>query len=667
MALPSQLLYTNRIPLLFLIVFTLLAYLPAVTATFIIDDEEYFLHDPLIQSPQGLVPIWTEPLNNNHVWPYIPITRTSFWLEYQTFGSNLPITHSINILLHLFNGLLLWGILKYCRFQGAWLTAGLFLLHPMHVQSVAWIAERKNVMAMFFYLLVIVSYLYFEDTKKIKWYIIALVFFVAALLSKGAAVMLPVVIVFCRLWLHHPWKAFDTIRLIPFFLIALANAGITVWFESYAFGAQSSSPEFNFLERILNAAFVCYFYLNKLIWPHPILFIYPQWEINTSQVSSYLPFISCCFLLIISLWKYNNWSKPIFIIFGSFVAAIFPVLGFFDIAWARSSLVSNHWGYFASLSIIILLGQGITKFSTLLQIHFHKILIGVSSSQKGYSRKLEKDSLRSEVKKIQRNSEFIYLPYVASLGILIILGFLVWNQSSTYQNRETLWQATLKKNPEAWVAHSDLGNLYVSQKKYSKALMHLDKTLNLNPDSFRAYINRGTVFFALHQYEKALEDYTFALRINPENAKAYNNRGNVYKALHQYEKAIKDYTESLKLAPHPERYQNRAELYLDLHQYAKAISDFTQALKLAPHGVEAYQNRGFAYLQLEQHEAAIADFSKVLLREPHLSEALVGRGYALWLVGKPESACRDWKKACKQGECSAWQHPEFQRSCQEFN
>ena len=301
----------NNLPLQFLILFliTLAFYYPATQAGFIWDDELYFIEDPLMTASDGLQRIWFSPLEHNQIWYYIPFTRTSFWIEHQLWGLDLQKFHLTNIFLHSANSIVLWLVLRFLRIPGAWGIGLLFAIHPMHVESVAWISERKNVLSGLFYLLSIWSYLYFIKNKQGAFYLLSLGLFVCALLSKPATVMLPVILLFCYWWLRHPIQKKDIFLLIPFFLCALGEAYFSIWFELYAIGSPGSKLSLNLLERILIASHIPYFYLSKLLFPYPLLFNYPTFQLSSMQIENYLPLCSGILMTAVFGWKYLKWGR----------------------------------------------------------------------------------------------------------------------------------------------------------------------------------------------------------------------------------------------------------------------------------------------------------------------------------------------------------------------
>ncbi|MBF0286946.1 MAG: tetratricopeptide repeat protein [SAR324 cluster bacterium] len=647
------------------------------------DDQKYFLDDPLMISSDGLVRIWLNPLDNNGVWPYLPMTRSTFWLESQLWGRTPSASHWINIIFHTINALLLWLMLRQFSVPGAWIISMLFALHPIHVQSVAWIAERKNVVAGIFYVLTIWSYLLWLIRKYQHWYFLALVCFLCALLSKTSTIMLPVIFVFCHLWCNRPIRKKQVLQLLPFFLVALGIGFVRVWFELHSFGASAMGNDLGMLERFLNAGHVPFFYLRKILLPYPLIFVYPRWHIDPAQISMYFPIASLFLIMGILFWKYKIWAKGLFWGLGAYLVMLFPVLGFFNNSWFRFSFVTDHWVHLPSISILFLIVAGILSFS-----HYFR------------------------------------LPWFTKAGgflLFIVLGTLTLNQSKIYQNGKSLWLATIRNNPNAWIAHQELGREYLDTKEYELALDHSNKALAMHGNLAHAlnnrggayyhlgqyenavadydealairpifpevYKNRGLTYFALKRYKEALSDYDNAIRWKPNWADTYHYRGMVLLSLNQPEKSIHDYQKSLELQPNQaEVYHNQGVAFFQLKQYKEAISsystalqldqndaktyhqrglaysymrqfeqgiqDFTKAIELQPNEAKYYYFRGLNYAALHNHEQALKDYTKIIEVMPDATDAYINRGL-LYMVtfDKRELACRDWKMACRLGDC----------------
>ncbi len=617
-------------------------YFPILEAGHIIDDNLFYLDDPLMNAADGLFRIWFSPFENNGVWPYLPITRSTFWIERQLLGVNLPVTHAINVLLHILSGCLLWELLRRWQLKGAWWVALLFVTHPIYVQSVAWIAERKNGVVLVFFLLSLRSYWQFEKVNTAKnwgWYGLALAAFVMALLSKTSAIMLPVLLVILRVWQRRSWDRGVVWQLVPFFVLAAGLGWVRIWFELNAFGAQTLSHSFS--ERLLVAGHVPFFYLSKLVWPYPLIFTYPSWSLDFQAIRSYVPWLSIVVSLGILGWKYQSWGRsPLFGLLA-FGLSLFPVMGFFPNAWMQFSFVADHWVHLPSLPLLIVLVEGFIR-------------LGLNIQQRV-------ESFNNEAELAVSTKAFM-----CSIGgtIVCVLGGLTWNQTQIYFNHTTLWQATLKHHPESWVAYQELGREALAAKDYQKALVLSDKALSIDAQLSDALNNRGLALFHLKKYEAALQSYRQALEGNPNSTEVHNNLGLFYLHFKNVPQALTHFQDALNLNPYyADAYYNRANAYFQAKQYAAALQDYAAVIRLQPEHTRTYNNRGLLRVQLKQYEAAIDEFTQALRVAPLHPLALNNRGYTYLLQGKTKLGCRDLRQACQVGNCTTYHEMQRQQQC----
>ncbi len=612
-----------------LLVLTGIAYSPAFQAGFIIDDADFFLEDPVVKAADGLFQVWLNPLNDNGVWPYLPITRTTFWLEYQLFGGNLTIAHTINIILHGLAALLLWRILLQFRIRGAWWVGMLFALHPIYVQSVAWIAQRKNGVAAIFFLLCVWSFWKFALKPRWHWYAITCLFLVCALLSKTSTIMLPPMLVLVCWWLRLPWKRRDTLLLIPLFGIA-AVAGIArIWFETHAINPLEGFVQLSFLERLQVFGHVPFFYLKKLILPYPLMFNYPRWTLDVETLSLYLPLFSIVFIFGCLLWKYQTWGKPLFLALSAFGLGLFPVSGLFHNGWFSASYVADHWGHLPSIPLLILAVVG-----------------GVWT--------------------VSSNPNFSRFGGFAGGGFLILLVWLTWNQTRIYQNLDTLWTHTLQYNPKSWMGHHQLAVMHHRRNEWDSALAHYNQSIALEARFRLNHKNRGKLHDQLGQLPQAITDYSTALQLNASDIETYAQRGFAYYRTEAYAEAITDFNEVLRYIPnHPEALLYRGESYFLLQDYETAFQDYERLLQIYPQQAELYYQRGRKYLFLQQYASAINDFTRSLQLGTAQTPAAVyqSRGQAYFQASRPDLACGDWQQACQLGLCEPYQAAKAQGAC----
>ncbi|MBF0280563.1 MAG: tetratricopeptide repeat protein [SAR324 cluster bacterium] len=579
---------------------TIVSYSPLNDAQAIFDDITLFLNDPMMTNPEGWWRIWLRPLENNNAWPYLPITRSTFWIEQQLFGFNLSVTHWINVILHLATALLLWIVLQQLSFKSAWFVAMFFALHPIHVQSVAWIAERKNVVSGVFFMLTLWGYASFEKTGKKGIYFLTLGLYLGALLSKTATIMLPFLFIFYRLWRRSSWQKAELGALLPFFLLALFIGPLRVWYELVYSGATDDLYGRSFLERLLIAGKIPFFYLSKITLPFPLMFHYPKWSDELDQAFLYIPLLSIVIVLGILCHKYRSWGRPLILGLMAYGVLLFPVLGFFNNAWTQFSYVADHWVYLPSIIVSILL---------------------VSGAHLG----IEWIAKRSPAFLTQKT-----ITGVISVVIFSTMASLTWHQTLAYKNLESLSKESIAKNPAAWLAHYNLGIVYEERGETKLALEKFSQAIDFSPRFTDAYEHRGLAHLKLKQYQLATNDFSRAIQLDPKSASFYGNRGLALFQLKQYDEALRDLDTALQLDPNSaEIYNNRGVMLLDLKRFPEAIKDLNNAIELNTGAAKAYINRGLAFHNLLQHKAA----------------------------------CLDWQHACRLGECEYLQWAKKNEEC----
>ncbi|HEX5491742.1 MAG TPA: hypothetical protein VFX07_10825, partial [Candidatus Udaeobacter sp.] len=348
------------------------AYSQVFGAGYIWDDESHLTRNLCVIGPFGLKEIWTTAQA-----VYYPLVLTTFWTLHRFVGLNPFPYHFLNVVLHAASAVLLWRVLQLLRVRGAWLGAALWGLHPVMVQSVAWVTELKNTQSCVFYLLSALWFLKWQDrrtevatsdltsnrSKAIHFpgpLVLSLICFVLATLSKPSVVMLPIVLALCIWWMRGRIRLRDLFSLIPFVLISALASAWTIWEQR--FHAHAIGPEWDqtLPERLIIAGKAIWFYAGKLLWPHPLIFIYPRWEIDSSNVVAYLPFLAALAALLVLWFIHANWGRALFFAAAYYVVSLFPVLGFFTVFFFRYSFVSDHFQYLASMGPLALAGAGIT-------------------------------------------------------------------------------------------------------------------------------------------------------------------------------------------------------------------------------------------------------------------------------------------------------------------
>src|SRR5258707_7900485 len=349
---------------LLLVVTTIFAYQPVWHGGFIWDDDAYITNNELLTAPDGLRRIW---FSLDSPSQYFPLVYTMFRFERAWWGLSPTGYHFVNILLHIANALILWSLLARLRVPGAWLAGAIFALHPVQVESVAWITERKNVLMGFFFLLTVLAWIAFVDARtKRSWlfYVLALIFYLLALSAKTTACTLPVAL-FLILWLQKKRISWERIfQIIPFLVLGIASGLLAIWWERYHQG--TSRAIFTFLtpiERLLVASRAIWFYLSKLTWPSNLTFIYPRWDIAPTHLLNYVWLLAGVILCVAISFLRRHVGRSVEVAAGFFVATLSPVLGFIMLYTLRYTFVADHYQYLACIGPIALASAGLVNLA----------------------------------------------------------------------------------------------------------------------------------------------------------------------------------------------------------------------------------------------------------------------------------------------------------------
>ena len=560
--------------ILLLTVAVTVSYIPAIKGGFIWDDPEYVINNPTLRSLEGLGKIWfgiTQTSSDSfrlrcETPQYYPLVFTTFWIEYHLWELDPMGYHIVNMLLHATSALLLWLLLARLSVPGAFAAALIFALHPVNVESVAWVTERKNVLSLLLYLLSASAYLRFalpnlsssnaetpdKDRCPLPYYCLALVLFICALLSKTVTCTLPAALALILLWKKRPLGWRDLTPLVPFFAFGILLGLNTVFMERTHVGAQGEEWSLTFLERCLLAGRIPWFYAWKLVWPLNLVFIYPRWEINAGVWWQYLfPAATCLSVLALWLSRRRFGLGPLVAVLF-FLGTLVPALGFFNVYPMRFSYVADHFQYLAGTGLITL----------------------IASSAVVAIRRLMPESR-------------LFAPTALATAALF-LGCLTWNQGAIYKDQVALWRDTLAKNPSAWIAHSNLAEILVAQGDVKGAIRHCTAALKLKPDLPEAHGNLANAYYHLRRYDEAMDHYEEVLRLEPENVRAMNNMAATLEARGDLEGAVAQYHEAIRVAPdYANAHYNLANTLRKQGKIEEAVEHYTRAVDQSPEFVQA--------------------------------------------------------------------------------
>jgi tetratricopeptide (TPR) repeat protein len=565
----------------FLAALTIAAYAPALRAGFIWDDDQHLTANPCIVGPLGLRGIWT-----TSAAVYYPLVLTSFWVGHAIWGLNPFFFHLVNVVFHAANAVILWRILLRLEIPGAWLGAALWALHPVQVESVAWITELKNTQSGFFYLLAILFFLKWRDDSAkaerttVLNYGLLILCAALAILSKASTVMLPVVIGLCWWWKERRCSWRNAMWLLPVAGLSVAASAWTVWEQKFHSAALGNDWSQGAVERLGTAGNAVWFYLSKLLWPHPLIFVYPRWRVG-SQVTFLIP-LAAALLAWIVLWLGRNKDARIrsaFFAFSYFLISLFPVMGFFNVYFFKYSFVADHFQYLASMGVLALIAAGLSSLPKLVRM----------------------------------------LPAV--LGLLLML--LTWQQTKIYGDQETLWRDTLAKNPGAWMAHNNLGNVLTDQGKLPEAVEHLKESIALKPDNAEAYYSLGNALARQGKTSEAIGYYEQAIQIKPNYSAAYDILGNVLAGQGRVPEAIQHYERAIELKPeNAEAYNNLGSALILEGRSSEAIQKYEKAVELKPGSADFWYNLGLALERQPNLARATQCYERAVELKPNDPELL---------------------------------------------
>ena len=570
---------------LVLAVVTFAAYQPTWRAGFVWDDDDHLTANPAMTAHHGLKMIWSSLA----VSRYYPLTLTSFWIQRRLWGLNPLPYHLVNVALHATNGILIFFLLRRLRARAAWLAATLWALHPVNVESVAWITELKNTQSGLFFFLSVWCFLRSEaGAARRRWYGLALLCGLAALLSKPSTVVLPLALLLCVWWERGSWRRADILRIAPFFILALGMSALTV-VEQRGPIQLAGTAEWNLgmAERLVMAGKAVWFYASKSLWPARLTFVYPRWKLDAGSVWSWLPLAGLVVGgALLWLWRRQFWARAGWFGCGFFVLSLLPVLGFFDVFYFRYSYVADHFQYLACIGLISL-----------------AVSTGTAICERAGQRGRDWGMLAAAI-------------------VMLTLGLSTWGQARIYQDSETLWGDTLAKNPQCWMAHNNLGTVFLREGKVSGAIAHFDQALEIKPDDAEAHTNLGIALYQTGKREEAMEHFQQALRINPNKAEAHGNLGIALAQTGKIEEAIAHYERALRIKPDiVEVYSNLGNALARVGRLPEAIVQYEQALRIKPDIAEVHYNLGNALARVGRVPEAIVQYEQALRIRPDFTLA----------------------------------------------
>lgn len=610
-------------------------------------DDAAHVTRPDLRHLEGLRRIWFDP---GATQQYYPLLHSAFWLEHRLWGDAVLGYHLANIGLHALSAVLLFAIVRRLAIPGAWLAGLLFAVHPLCVESVAWISEQKSVLSGLFYLAAALLYLRFDERRRASHYSAASALFVMALLSKTVTAPLPGALLVVLWWRRGrlEWRR-DVRPLIPWFAVGAAAGLYTAWVERTFVGAAGSEFALAPLQRVLLAGRVIWFYAAKIIWPVDLTFFYPRWTVDPGQWWwwALVAGVAVAAVACGHLAPRNRAPLAALLIFAG---TLFPVLGFLNIYPFRYAWVADHFAYLAM---------------TALLVPFAALAVRWSSG-------------------------------APALVLAALLSVLTWRQAGEYRDEETLYRATLARNPAAFLAHNNLGNLLLGRPgRQAEAIAHFNEALRVAPDFWEAHLSLGNALLqtpgrlddAIAQYQTAarlaprserahtnlgnalLEDgqasaaiveLQTALRLDPANAEAHNDLGNALsRTSGNLAAAAAEYRAAIHANPEfSEAHNNLGRVLAQSGQLAEAVAEFQAAVRIRPDSWSAHSNLGAALSNYPNRlPDAIAEYREALRLLPDSAAAHNNLGYALSrMPGRLTDAIAEYREAIRLDPASADAH-----------
>jgi len=588
-------------------------YAPAIPGLWIWDDSEEVAANPVLREPAGLARIWFAPSGPD----YFPLKTTVQWVEWHLWGDAAAGYHLANVALHALSALLLWRVLWKLGVGPAWFGGLVFAVHPMAVESVAWVSELKNTLSLPPLLLAMSAYVDFDRERRPRDLLLAGVCFAAAMLCKTSAAMFPPVLLLFAWWRRGRIRWRDLACTAPFFAISLGLGAVTLWFQEHGAIVGQDLGIGGFWTRCAAAGRALAFYLEKCFLPVGLMPVYPRWNLGAPSPAQLLAWLV---LGALGVWMWRRragWGRHALFGAGFIVLNLAPVLGFVPMAYLRISWVGDHLAYIALVGAAGLAAAG----------------LGLWLSR-------------------ARSAAAVWSVAVLAAAAL---AFASRNYAGAFTDDETFWAYAAAKNPEAWIAHNNLGLALYRRGLVPEAVSHYREALRLKPDFDAAHVNLGNALARSGKAPEAAAEFSDAVRLRPDNTDARTDLGNLALAAGRYAEAVDQYEAVLRIRPaDPDALRSCAEAHYrsgnalgNAGRVNEAASEYAEALRLWPAFAQARANLGLALATEGKAAEAIAELEQVLRIKPDYAEAHAYLGVALSGAGRLAEAIGQYEEALR--------------------
>ncbi len=591
---------------LFLACATLAAYASVLRAGFIWDDDGHVTR-PDLRPLHGLWRIWFEP---GATQQYYPLLHSAFWLEHRLWGDSAVGYHLANILLHAAASFLLYRVLRRLSLPGALLAASAFALHPVCVESVAWISEQKNTLSAVFCLAATLAYLRYDQERRARRYALGIVLYALALATKTVTATLPAALLVVLWWKRGrlTWKG-DVRPLTPWLLMGAGAGAVTAWVEQTYIGASGAAFELSVADRFLVAGRAVWFYLGKIFWPCDLVFIYPRWRIDAGAWPQYL-FPAAAAALLAALFALRRRSRGPLAAALLFAGTLFPALGFINVFPFVYSFVADHFQYLAAAVAISAAAAALASAAAALSVGARRAAMA------------------------------------AAAGVVATLAWMTSRQCSSYADARTLWLATIARNPGCWMACENLGGVYMKDGNLDQAIAQFQRALEIKSDDDGALNELGVALLQQGKVDEAIAQFQKALTIAPNRVETHINMGVALLGKGRADEAAAHFQSALRIEPsNAKAHNNLATAFIQEGRWDEAAGQYQRAAEIEPDNAEILNSLGTALLRSGRRDAAIGQFRRVLELGERNASAHFNLANALAETGRDDEAQTHYQRA----------------------